>query len=153
MLDSQSDTLHRLVSLKGNSSPGIRRNMRPEFLVERAIQRGEGQLLKGGAISVKTGEHTGRSPGDKFIVGSPEVVGKIWWENNQRMSPDEFHMLYEEFIAHLATRELFVQDLHACAGPEHRIRVRMINTRAWHSLFIRHLLLRPATGELERFSP
>ena len=123
-------------------------------LVEAAVSRGEGVLAKDGPLVVATGKHTGRSANDKFIVRDAETESTIWWDNNKSMSPEHFAALKADFLAALAEREtLFVQDLFGGSQPEHRVRVRVINELAWHSLFIRTMLVRPGEEALAGFEP
>jgi phosphoenolpyruvate carboxykinase (ATP) len=129
-------------------------NLGPAMLVEEALKRGEGLLAADGPLVVKTGKHTGRSAKDKFIVRDGETEKTIWWDNNASIAPEHFAALKEDFLAALGERkELFVQDLYGGSQPEHRVRVRVINELAWHSLFIRTLLVRPGTEELAGFEP
>lgn len=128
-------------------------NLLEPALVEAAIQRGEGRLGLGGAFLASTGTHTGRSPKDKFVVRSPEVESKIWWENNAPMEQAAFDRLHTDMLAHLQGREVFVQDLYGGADPAYRLDVRVVTELAWHGLFIRHLLRRPAAEELATFDP
>jgi len=120
-------------------------------LVEEAILRGEGTLGKGGCFMCSTGQFTGRSPKDKFIVRTPSVEKTIWWENNHPMAPDAFDRLYTDFLAHMQGRTYFVEDLFGGADPAHRLDVRVVSELAWHGLFIRHMLRRPARAELDTF--
>ena len=124
-------------------------------LVELAVRRGEGVLAKDGPLVVKTGKHTGRSAQDKFIVRDAETEQTIWWgKTNKGMSPEHFAALKGDFLAHLGTKDtLFVQDLYGGSQPAHRVQVRVINELAWHSLFIRTLLVRPQADVLESFVP
>ena len=123
-------------------------------LVELAVQRGEGMLSEHGALVVKTGKHTGRSANDKFIVRDAETDGAIWWDKNKSITPEQFAAVKADFQAALAEKaDLFVQDLFGGSQPEHRARVRVITEHAWHSLFIRTLLVRPSADELEDFAP
>src|SRR3954469_6152261 len=123
-------------------------NLQTPQLVEEAIRRGEGLLAKDGPLVVRTGKHTGRAAKDKFIVRDAETEGTIWWDNNASMSSDHFAALKADFLKALGEKEtLFVADLYGGSQPEHRVRVRVINELAWHNLFIRTLLVRPAAGE------
>jgi phosphoenolpyruvate carboxykinase (ATP) len=122
-------------------------------LVDAAIARGEGQIGKGGAFLCTTGQFTGRSPKDKHVVRTPSVENTIWWENNAAMSPESWAQLKADMLEHVKGRELFVEDLYAGADPTHRVDVRMVTELAWHGLFIRHLLRRPAREELDTFLP
>ena len=128
-------------------------NLLEPALVEAALKRGEGRLGLGGALLASTGTHTGRSPKDKFIVRTADVEDKIWWENNAPMSSDAFDRLYADMLEHVKGRELFVQDLYGGADPAHRLDVRVVTELAWHGLFIRNLLRRPAAEELAQFEP
>ena len=122
-------------------------------LVEAAVSRGEGRIGRGGAFLCSTGQFTGRSPKDKFVVRTASVEDSIWWENNAAMAPEAFDRLYDDMLAHMQGRDYFVQDLYAGADPAHRLDVRVVTELAWHGLFIRHLLRRPDRAELDSFSP
>jgi len=124
-------------------------------LVEAAIRRGEGVLANGGPLVVATGAHTGRSAQDKFTVRDAQTEDTIWWgKSNKAMTPDHFAALKADFMAALGARDtLFVQDLFGGSQPEHRVRVRVVNELAWHSLFIRTMLVRPEAAELADFVP
>ncbi len=128
-------------------------NLVEPALVEAAIQRGEGRLGLGGAFLVSTGYHTGRSPKDKHVVRTPLVENTIWWENNREMSPEAFDRLHADMLEHMKGKDYFVQDLYGGAAPALRLDVRVVTELAWHGLFIRHLLRRPAASELASFVP
>src|SRR4051794_23173432 len=122
-------------------------------LYEAAVERGEGQIAADGPLQVTTGQHTGRSARDKFIVRDATTEATIWWDNNNAMSAQAFTALNADMTAFAAGRDLFVQDLHGGADPAYRLRVRVITELAWHGLFIRHLLRRPELAEIARFAP
>ena len=124
-------------------------------LVEAAVMRGEGKLAADGPLVVETGPHTGRSAKDKFTVRDSETESSVWWgKSNQPMTPEHFKALKVDFLAALADKDdLFVQDLYGGSQPGHRVHVRVINELAWHSLFIRTMLVRPDAHELPGFAP
>ena len=124
-------------------------------LVEAALARGEGKLGKEGPLVVNTGKFTGRSPKDKFIVRDATTEDTVWWGNvNQPMTPEAFANLKADFLAAVAEREeLFVQDLFGGSQPDYRVNVRVINELAWHSHFVRTMLVRPTAEELDAFEP
>ncbi|MFN4171245.1 MAG: phosphoenolpyruvate carboxykinase [Pseudorhodobacter sp.] len=128
-------------------------NLTEPALIEAAIGRGEGKLGLGGAFLVSTGQFTGRSPKDKFVVRTPSVENSIWWENNSPMTVGGFDMLRADMLAHMQGRDYFVQDLYAGADAAHRLDVRVVTELAWHGLFIRHLLRRPDRADLATFTP
>ena len=131
----------------------IRWNLGEATLFEEAVRRGEGVVTAGGAFAADTGVHTGRSPRDKFIVADATTEVPVWWDNNNRMERDKFELLKADMLAHMKGRELFAQDLHGGADPAYRVRSRIVTEYAWHSLFIRNLLIRPAAAELAGFAP
>ncbi|HET6388625.1 phosphoenolpyruvate carboxykinase [Hyphomicrobium sp.] len=135
------------------SSQRVRHNLLEADLVEYVVRRGEGRLAASGAVAVETGQHTGRSVDDKYIVRDAETEGAIWWDNAKAMEEEEFDRLLADFISFARHKELFVQDLFAGAQKEHRLNTRIVTEHAWQSLFIRNLLRRPEPGELASFVP
>ncbi len=124
-------------------------------LVEQAILRDEGLLAEHGALVVETGKYTGRSAADKFTVRDAETKDQVWWGRfNKPMSIEDFAVLRHDFMKHLETIEtLWVQDLFGGSQNEYRANVRVVTEYAWHSLFIRTLLVRPEAAELATFHP
>jgi phosphoenolpyruvate carboxykinase (ATP) len=128
-------------------------NFETARLVEDAIRRGEAMMAKGGAINAETGVHTGRSPNDKFTVRDAVTESTVWWDNNKAMTPQAFDTLYADMLDHAKGMELYAQDLYGGADEAFRVKVRVFTEFAWHSLFIRDLLIRPRAEELASFTP
>ena len=130
-------------------------NLQTPELVDAAVARGEGRLAAEGPLVVQTGRFTGRSPKDKFTVRDAETAETIWWgKSNAPMEPEHFAALKADFLAAVAEKDtLFVQDLFGGSQPEYRVGVRVINEFAWHNLFIRTMLVRPAEEDLVGFVP
>ncbi len=122
-------------------------------LCEEAIRRNEAVMTAHGAIRALTGQHTGRSPKDKFVVRDANTSPRVWWDNNREMSNAHFDVLKADMLAHAEGKELFVQDLVGGADPENALPTRVITAFAWHSLFIRNLLIRPDRSLLATFAP
>lgn len=131
----------------------VRYNLPAAELYEESLARGEAKLTAEGALVARTGQHTGRSPKDKFVVRDASSDGQVWWENNKPMEPAKFELLLADFVAHAAGKDLFVQDLIGGADPGHELPTRVVTEYAWHSLFIRNLLIRPDRQALEAFEP
>ncbi|SFI32379.1 phosphoenolpyruvate carboxykinase [Methylobacterium brachiatum] len=131
----------------------VRWNFEAPSLYEEALFRREGQLARGGALVATTGSHTGRSPKDKFVVRDASTENEIWWDNNGAITPEQFETLRQDFLKHAEGKELFAQDLYGGADPAHRVRARVFTEFAWHSLFIRNLLIRPDRSELATYVP
>ena len=128
-------------------------NLMEAPLYEHAIRRGEAMLTDGGALTADTGAHTGRSPKDKFVVVDAMTENTVWWDANGRLSQENFQTLFDDFLAHARGKELFAQDLYGGADPAYRIKTRVYTEFAWHSLFIRTLLIRPERADLATFMP
>jgi phosphoenolpyruvate carboxykinase (ATP) len=155
LVTDQAAALHDLKA-QGIDTPAILYwNLGTAPLVEAAVSRREGVLSEHGALVVETGRHTGRSAQDKFTVEDATTSAAVWFnKGNKPLSPEHFAALKADFLAALATKDtLFVQDLYGGSQPEHRVRVRVINELAWHSLFIRTLLVRPDAADLAGFVP
>jgi phosphoenolpyruvate carboxykinase (ATP) len=112
-------------------------------LVEMAMQRGEGMLTATGAFLVYTGKYTGRSPCDKFIVGTADTDQDIWWETNQIISEQQFDNLHVKMLNYLRGKDLFIFAGYAGADPRYSVPVKVINEYAWQNIFIQQLLIRP----------
>ncbi|MCU0496909.1 MAG: phosphoenolpyruvate carboxykinase [Anaerolineae bacterium] len=126
-------------------------NLTAAALYEESLKRQEGQIVQGGALAVRTGQHTGRSPKDKYIVREPISADRIaWGDVNRPMEQEKFEHLKRRMLAFAGEKELFVQDAFAGADPRYRLPIRVITRFAWHSLFARHLFIpaeRPHTPE------
>ncbi|RWB01188.1 phosphoenolpyruvate carboxykinase [Mesorhizobium sp.] len=131
----------------------VRYNFGEAVLYEDAIRRGEARLTAHGALVAETGQHTGRSPKDKFVVRDETTGPHVWWDNNKSISPAQFDTLLADFRAHAADKDLYVQDLVGGADEDLKLTTRVVTELAWHSLFIRNLLIRPEAAELENFVP
>jgi phosphoenolpyruvate carboxykinase (ATP) len=96
-----------------------------------------------GPLVVRTGQYTGRSPNDKFLVKEPSSQDKIYWgEVNRPFSQENYEALRARMLAYLEGKDLYVQDCYVGADPKYRLPVRMITEKAWHSLFVRNMFVR-----------
>ena len=119
-------------------------NLGTAQLLEHAIQRREGNIASGGSLVVHTGQFTGRSPKDKFIVRDETTGPNVaWGPVNQPMSEASFDRLYSRMLAFWPGHDVYVQDCQVGADPEYGMPVRVISQLAWHSLFARQLFIRP----------
>ena len=132
----------------------ILRNAPPAVLYEEAIKYDEGAAISStGALMLRSGEKTGRSPRDKRIVDSPEIANDVWWSKiNIPMSEDGYEINRERAIDYFNTyKRLYVFDGFAGWDPRYRIRIRVICTRPYHALFMHNMLIRPSQEDLAEF--
>src|SRR4051794_25611724 len=119
-------------------------NLRAPQLIEHAVQRREGTLAANGALVVRTGQFTGRSPKDKFIVRDETTDHTVQWGPvNQPMSEAHFDRLSSRMAAFWQGQDVYGQNLLVGADPEFTLPVRVVSQLAWHSLFGRQLFIRP----------
>ena len=96
--------------------------------------RSEGQICHLGPFVVDTGKHTARAAADKFVVREQTTEEHVWWgQYNRPFNPESFSSLHNRLCGYLQGRDVFVQDVHAGADPDHRLAVRVITQKAWHS--------------------
>ena len=136
-----------------NEVAALHWNLTEPSLYEHSVRAGNATIVAGGALSAFTGHHTGRSPKDKHTVVDDLTRDSVWWDGNRKLSPEHFENLLADFRAHTKGMTLFAQDLYGGADPAYRIKVRVYTEYAWHSLFIRQLLIRPKQDELASFVP
>ncbi|MCK9480220.1 MAG: phosphoenolpyruvate carboxykinase (ATP) [Bacteroidia bacterium] len=123
-------------------------NLSVDQLVEKALERGEGKLTDMGALAADTGEFTGRSPKDKFIVCDEKTENSVWWGDvNFKFSTENFDKLFNKVIEHYKGKELFIRDAYACANPKYRLNIKVVNETAYQNLFANNLFLRPTKEE------
>ncbi len=116
-------------------------NLPSPVLVEHAIVRDEGKISENGAVLVHTGQHTGRSPNDKFIVDNKAGNdADIWWGKvNCPLQPEQYDRLFQKLSSYLQGRDIYIQDMQAGAHPNYRLPIRIISEKAWQSLFAQNL--------------
>lgn len=123
-------------------------------LYEHIIRRNEGTLSHFGTVVTSTGERTGRSANDKFIVREPSCEDKVWWGAvNREISEDKFNQLYEKVKAYSQHRDIFVQDCWAGADERYKLPVRIITEEARHSMFARNMFIRLTPEQLAVHKP
>lgn len=128
-------------------------NLPPAELIEDTILLGQGVLTNTGALAIETGEFTGRSPKDKFIVKDETTENTIWWEGqfNHAFSSEKFDALHSRINAYLTGRDVYVRDVFACADPQYKMSVRVVTELPWSNLFAHNMFIRPTDSELENF--
>jgi phosphoenolpyruvate carboxykinase (ATP) len=137
-----------------NSGGLVRRNVGVPVLVTDTVRAGAGVLAEGGALVVDTGEKTGRSADDKYVVREPGSEERIWWGKvNKPLEPGSFERLRAKVVSHLDGRDLYVVDAYAGADPAHRLSLRVVTPSAYHALFAQIMFIPTEPDELEGFTP
>lgn len=125
-----------------------------EELHNLAVEKGQGVQVNSGALAVNTGEFTGRSPKDRFIVKDEVTKDEIWWGDvNIPFDPEKFDRLYDKVTEYLSGKDLYVRDSYACADKDYQLNIRVITEYPWSNMFAHNMFLRPTEEELKDFSP
>jgi phosphoenolpyruvate carboxykinase (ATP) len=128
--------------------------LHPAELVEETLALGQGMLTSTGALAIDTGEFTGRSPKDKFIVKDAGTADSVWWSQfNIPIEGDKFDALYHKMCAYLTGRDVYVRDAYVCADPQFRLNLRVITEYPWSNMFAHNMFLRPTEDELMTIQP
>ncbi len=138
----------------GIKNAKVNYQLSPDDLQAAAISKKQGVETSNGTLAVNTGEFTGRSPQDRFIVKDAITEDKVWWGNiNIPFESDKFQKLYDKVTDYLSEKEVFVRDSYACADDNYKLNIRVINEYPWSNMFAYNMFLRPTEAELENFSP
>lgn len=148
--------LENIINLNQNEQQtNVNENLSVPLLIEKILKRKEGQLTDTGAVCATTGNYTGRSPSDRFIVKddiSEELVD--WGQVNQPIDEVSFERLLQKVKVHLNQQdELFTFKGFAGADENFRLPIEVINEYAWHNLFARQLFITPTEEQLTELSP
>ena len=124
-MNNQSKTSHEL-------------DLSNEELIKIAVDNGEGVIANNGALSTVTGERTGRSPNDRFIVQEPGTSELIdWGEVNKPFDDNKFDALWNKIETYMSESDRYVSHVHVGSHEQHYLPVKVITETAWHSLFAR----------------
>jgi phosphoenolpyruvate carboxykinase (ATP) len=150
------DTNTKSISLNslGIKNAVIRYQLSSSELHDKTVEKEQGKESSSGAIAVNTGEFTGRSPMDRFIVKDVITKDKVWWGDiNLPFDSDKFDKLYVKVTEYLSNKEVFVRDSYACADEDYKLNIRVVNEYPWSNMFAYNMFLRPTKEELKDFSP
>ena len=140
-----------LVEDPAENQPRLLVDLPAAELVEHAIRREEGRMASNGALVIETGERTGRSPNDRFIVDTPDVHDKIaWGAVNRPLSIESYETIKAGIVDYLNERDVFVTRGMAGADRNHTRRLLVACERASQALFIKQMLARPLAREIAR---
>ena len=129
-------------------------NLTPSELIEDTILTGQGMLTDTGAIAIETGEFTGRSPKDRFVVCDGNTEDAVWWGDiNIKFTPEKFKALYNRMKAYLNGKDVYIRDAHACADENFKMNLRVVTETPWSNQFASNMFLRPTNDELVDFDP
>lgn len=143
-----------LEALKINTSQTVYWNLSAQQLIDKTLELNQGILASNGALAINTGEFTGRSPKDRFIVKDERTKDEVNWGNvNIPFDPKHFDALYNKVVNYLNDKELYVRDSFACADPKYKLNIRVITEKPWQNLFAHNLFMRPTEKEIKEITP
>jgi phosphoenolpyruvate carboxykinase (ATP) len=138
----------------GIKNANVHYQLTPDELHDMTIRLGQGVESSTGALAINTGEFTGRSPQDRFIVKDDITADKVWWGKvNLAFEPAKFNALYDKMADYLSNKEIYVRDSYVCSDKNYRMNVRVVTETPWSNLFCYNMFLRPEMSELDNFQP
>ncbi len=154
----QSSSQSRAVDLSQHGlepSGNVHWNMGPEELHQMAVDLNEAKLTSDSVLLAVTGERTGRSPNDRFIVDEVGMAEEVWWgEVNRPTAPAVFDRLLVKVQEHLNSVEnVFVKDAFCGADKDYRMPVRLVTEKAWHAAFMHNMFVRAMEEEIASHIP
>ena len=152
MVDNTQIT--KTISLEdyGIKNATVHYQLSPQELHEETLRLGQGVESSFGALAINTGEFTGRSPKDRFIVKDEVTKDKVWWGDiNIPFDPEKFDKLYKKVVDYLGGKEIYARDAYACADDNYRLNIRVVNEYPWSNLFAFNMFLRAGDDELDNF--
>ena len=151
---SKNKTSPSSLSSLGINNSSILYQLSADALYKITLQSNQGVETSSGALAVNTGEFTGRSPMDRFIVKDAITDDKVWWGTvNIPFAPQDFDRLYDRVISYLEEKDLYVRDCFAYSELAYQIRLRVVNEYPWSNMFAFNMFIRPSEDELEGFDP
>ncbi len=154
MVDKNQTTKTISVDQYGIKNAKVKYQLSSVALHEETLKKRMGEEASNGALAINTGEFTGRSPKDRFIVKDDITRDKVWWGNiNIPFPTDMFDALYDKVTNYLSEKEIYVRDSYACADPKYRLNIRVVNEYPWSNMFAHNMFLRPSEEELDSFDP
>ena len=121
-------------------------------LAKKTIENKQGIISNSGALIVKTGKFTGRSPKDRYFVKDQMTSERVWWGNiNIPFSPQNFDFLFKKMMASLTNKTLYARDVFAGADKRYRIGIRIFTETPWANLFVHNMFIQPEEKELKNF--
>jgi len=154
MVTKNQTTKSISLDIYGIKNAKVKYQLSAEELHNETIQKGQGNIANNGALAINTGEFTGRSPKDRFIVKDNITRDRVWWGNINLPFPSSmFDKLYEKVTDYLSEKEIYVRDSYACADEKYKLNIRVITEFPWSNMFSYNMFLRPSEEELENFNP
>ena len=121
----------------------INYNLSSTKLIEESIKNNEGILSENGALVCETGKYTGRSPKNRYIVKDNITSNTVnWGDTNIPFAENDFDNLLKKIKSYISNKKLYIRDAYACTDPQYKLKIRIINTLAWHNLFSHHMFIR-----------
>ncbi|MBT8266236.1 MAG: phosphoenolpyruvate carboxykinase (ATP) [Bacteroidia bacterium] len=154
MVDNTKTTKSISLDQYGIKNAKVHYQLSPSKLQEITVEKGQGVETTSGTLAVNTGEFTGRSPNDRFIVEDDITKDVVWWGKiNIPFDSDKFDKLYDKVVDYLSEKEVFVRDCYACADVNYKMNIRVMNEYPWSNMFVYNMFLRPNEEELTNFDP
>ena len=151
-IDNGNKSRNQSINDFGITNSKVFWNLSSDVLEDITINKNMGIISDSGALAINTGEFTGRSPKDRFIVKDEITEKSVWWGNNNlHFSSENFNRLHKKITEYLSNKEIFVRNAFACASHKHRLSLTVVNEYSWSNLFTDNMFIRPSSSEIESF--
>ena len=136
----------------GISNSVVHWNLNSDYLSKITIDKKMGVFSNTGALAIDTGEFTGRSPMDRFIVKDSISKDAVWWGDiNLAFDSNKFDDLYNKVITYLSGKEIYARNAVACASKKYRLTLTVVNEYPWSNLFADNMFIRLNEDEVKEF--
>lgn len=143
-----------LAKIGFQTSENVYWNLDPKTLTQDALDQNEGTLSNAGALCIKTGRFTGRSPKDRYIVKDSVTADTVDWGNvNQAVTPEVFESLKANLLEYLSDKDVYAKDAFACSHEDYKLNIRLIAEKPWSAQFAHNMFRRLSEDELLNFTP
>ena len=140
------------VSDFGINNATVHWNLTSKTLADVTVKEKMGVFSNTGALAIDTGEFTGRSPKDRFIVKDSITKDSVWWGDiNIPFDADKFDNLYDKVTDYMSNKEIYARNAIACAGNSHKLSLTVVNEYPWSNLFTDNMFIRPTESEIKNF--
>lgn len=117
-------------------------------LINEAVMRGEGRLTNEGALLIETGQYTGRSPKDRFIVLDDQTKDTVaFGKTNLPISEEVYRNMLAKVKSYVEDKDLYVVKAKAGASENHAMNITVYCENAAQAVFASQIFIKDQDRE------